>query len=93
MPKGRTERRMTTNTVAILEAADQPLFQDVVVFSDISEHGARVVSSRHWRTGRQVVVTDFVAAFRIQAEIVYCVPQAENHVAVGLKFHGHPGFV
>jgi len=78
---------MSTNAVANLEAADEPLISETVVFANISEHGARLITGRHWRTGEQVIVSDLLVNFRTKAEVVYCAPHTSRQFAVGLRFH------
>jgi hypothetical protein len=84
---GRTEPRMATNTVANLEAADEPTINETVVFANISEHGARLITGRHWSQGEQVIVSDSLVNFRTRAEVVYCAPYSARRFAIGLRFN------
>jgi len=83
---GRTEPRMATNAVANVEAVDEPSIKETAVFANISEHGARLITGRHWSEGSQVIVSDSLVNFRTRAEVVYCVPYSRRF-AVGLKFN------
>jgi hypothetical protein len=83
---GRAEPRMATNTVANLQALDEPLLRETVVFENISEHGARLITRRHWPAGKRVIVTDALVSFRTNAHVVYCARQSSRRFAVGLKF-------
>ena len=87
MQTGRTESRMATNAVASLESADEPSISETVVFANISEHGARLITGRQWSQGKQVIVSDSLVNFRTQAEVVYCAPYSPRRFAVGLKFN------
>lgn len=87
MQTGRTEPRMATNAVANLEAADEPLINETVVFTNISEHGARLITGREWSRGKRVIVSDSLVNFRTQAEVVYCAPYSSRRFAIGLKFN------
>jgi hypothetical protein len=87
MQTGRTERRMATNTKANLEAANEPSINETVVFANISEHGARLITGRHWSQGEQVIVSDSLVSFRTKAEVVYCAPYSARRFAIGLKFN------
>ncbi len=87
MQTGRTEPRMATNTVATLEAADEPSISETAVFANISEHGARIITGRYWSRGTQVIVSDALVNFRTRAEVVYCSPCISRRYAVGLKFN------
>jgi hypothetical protein len=93
MQTGRTEPRMATNAVASLEAADEPSINETVVFTNISEHGARLITGRQWSRGKRVIVSDSLVNFRTQAEVVYCAPYSSSssrRFAVGLKFNWSP---
>jgi hypothetical protein len=87
MQTGRTEPRMATNAVANLEAVDEPSINETAVFSNISEHGARLITGRHWSRGKEVLVSDSLVNFRTRAEVVYCTPHSSRRYAVGLKFN------
>jgi hypothetical protein len=82
----RAERRMATNVKATLAAADEPSISDTVVLANISEHGARLITDRHWSAGRQVIVSDSLLNFKSEAEVVYCAPHVSRRFAIGLKF-------
>jgi hypothetical protein len=84
---GRTEPRMATNTVANLEAADEPSINETVVFANISEHGARLITGRQWSRGEQVIVSDSLVNFRTRAEVVYCAPYSSRRFVIGLRFN------
>jgi hypothetical protein len=83
---GRTEPRMATNTVANLQAVEEPLTSETVVFENISEHGARLITRRPWPAGKRVIISDALVSFRTSAEVVYCARQSSRRFAVGLKF-------
>jgi hypothetical protein len=87
MQTGRTEPRMATNAVANLEAADEPSINETAVFANISEHGARLITGRHWSRGEQVIVSDSLVNFRTKAEVVYCAPCSPRRFAIGLRFN------
>jgi hypothetical protein len=87
MQTGRTEQRMATNAVAVLQAPEEPAFNETVVFVNISEHGARFISGRRWPKGKRVILSDSLANFRATAEVVYCSPHSSRRFAVGVKFN------
>ena len=86
MQTGRAEPRTATNTVANIEAADEPSINETVVFANISERGARLIAGRQWEAGKQVIVSDSLMDFRTKAEVVYCVPHTSRQFAIGLRF-------
>jgi hypothetical protein len=87
MQTGRTEHRMATNTVASLQAIEEPAFNETVIFVNISEHGARFISRRKWPAGKRIILSDSTANFRATAEVVYCAPHSSRRFAVGVKFN------
>jgi hypothetical protein len=91
MQPGRAEPRMATNTVANLEAVDEPSNNETVVFANISEHGARLITGRYWSAGKQVVVSDSLVNFRTKAEVVYCAPHTARQFVIGLRFNEASG--
>ena len=78
---------MATNTVASLQAVEEPDITETVVFANISEHGARLITGRRWPAGKRVIVSDPLANFRATAEVVYCAPYSLRRFAVGVKFN------
>ena len=78
---------MATNTVASLEAAEEPTINETVVFVNISEHGARLITRRRWPAGKRVIVSDSLLNYRATAEVVYCAPYSSRRLAVGVKFN------
>ena len=86
MQTGRAEPRTATNTVANIEAADEPSNNETVVFANISERGARLIAGRHWDAGKKVIVSEPLMNFRTEAEVVYCVPHTSRQFAIGLRF-------
>jgi hypothetical protein len=77
---------MFTNTVANLEAVEEPSISETVVFENISEHGARLIVGRRRPAGERVMVVDAMTDFRTAAEVVYCTPCTSGYFALGLKF-------
>jgi PilZ domain len=88
MQTGRSDRRLATKMTAILEAADEPGAAETVVFDNVSERGARLITSRPWNEGRRVIVSDLLLNLRVEAEVVYCVPHT-SLFAIGLRFTEH----
>jgi PilZ domain len=86
MQTGRTEHRMATNTVASLEAAEAPAVNETVIFVNISEHGARLITRRSWPVGKRVIVSDSLLNYRATGEVVYCAPHSPRRFAIGVKF-------
>jgi hypothetical protein len=86
MQVGRVEPRMATNTLANLQAVEEPLLRETVIFENISEHGARLITRRLWPPGKRVIISDALVNFRTTAEVVYCARHSSRRFAVGVKF-------
>jgi hypothetical protein len=84
---GRIEPRTATNVVAYLESADEPFINETAVFANISEHGARLITGRHWSEGKAVIVSDSLVNVRARGHVVYCAPYGARRFAVGVKFN------
>ena len=82
----RAAQRMSTNMTATLAAADERSISDTVLLANISEHGACLITDRHWSAGRQVVLSDPLLNYASEAEVVYCAPHESRRFAIGLKF-------
>lgn len=53
---------------------------------NVSARGARVLSTRRWKTNEQLVISMHAGAFRCLARVAYCEPVARAGYAVGLEF-------
>ena len=53
---------------------------------NVSSRGARVLSSRRWKTNDQVMIATMTGAFKSVARVAYCFITANSHFAVGLEF-------
>jgi PilZ domain-containing protein len=71
---------------ASLQSRGEPPIVETVMIVNISSHGARVLAHRYWRPHEQLVLTEFVGGFHVDAEVVYCQRLDRNQCAVGLRF-------
>ena len=53
---------------------------------NISSHGARVIAHRSWQPHDQLVLSELIGDFHVDAEVVYCQRIDRDKCAVGLKF-------
>jgi hypothetical protein len=82
----RAERRMDVMMSGRLAAAGSDLAREWVAIKNISGHGARVISSRHWPVRAPVLLAEAVGEQHLDAEVVYCQRLAGDRYAIGLKF-------
>lgn len=86
MLSGRNEPRAAMHLTACLQSRGEPPIVETVMIVNISSHGARVLAQRFWRPHEQLVLTEFVGGFHVDAEVVYCQRLDRDQCAVGLKF-------
>ena len=53
---------------------------------NVSSRGARVLSSRRWKTNEQLTIATLTGSFRSLARVAYCQPVPDSGFAVGLEF-------
>jgi hypothetical protein len=83
---GRIEKRIPMAVPVDLVIAEEILVSERVVTVNVSPHGARVVTKRHWRPEEQPWLASLFNEFRLQARVVYCQPLTDGHFCVGLRF-------
>lgn len=87
MQAGRVDRRIMMSAAARLETPDESVAAEVGWTEDLSVHGARIITKRHWSAHDRVIVTILTGCFRpAPAEVVYCQPLADARCAIGVKF-------
>lgn len=86
MLSGRNEHRGVMHLAASLRTRGVPPVVESVTIVNISSHGARVLAHRHWQPHEQLVLTELIGDFHVDAEVVYCQRVEHNQCAVGLKF-------
>jgi hypothetical protein len=82
----RAERRMEVMMAGRLAAAGSDPAPEWVPIKNISGHGARVISSRHWPVHQPVLLAETVGEQHLDAVVVYCQRLAGDRFAVGLRF-------
>jgi len=82
----RAERRMEVMMSGRLAAAGSDPTREWVAIKNISGHGARIISSRHWQVQQPVLLAETVGEQHLDAVVVYCQRLAGDRYAVGLKF-------
>ena len=53
---------------------------------NVSSRGARVLSTRRWKTGDQLTIATLTGSFRAMARVAYCQLVPKAGFAVGLEF-------
>jgi hypothetical protein len=58
---------------------------------NVSARGARVLSTRRWKTNEQLVLSTPAGSFRSVARVAYCEPAPQAGYAIGLEFKEQSG--
>ena len=88
--EGRMEKRLEIGTAAFLLANHGNHASERVKITNVSAHGARVVTARQWLPEEQVELIFPSGNNRVQAKVVYCHLQTEGSFRVGLRFQSGP---
>jgi len=84
----RIEKRVPLPVQVYLASLAEPRARERTVTEDVSPHGARVLTSRHWQPGEVPLLTSLIGEYPRHARIVYCVPQPNGGYCVGINFEG-----
>lgn len=86
----REQHRMESRTPARvgveISGPDEPAIIEIALTENVSRHGARVVTKRHWQPNDSVIVKLLRGDRRSGARIAYCKPLKREAFAVGLQF-------
>ncbi len=86
MLSGRSQQRAAMHLAACLHTRGVPPIVETVMIVNISSHGARVIANRYWQPHEQLVLSELIGDFHVDAEVVYCHRLDGDQCAVGLKF-------
>jgi hypothetical protein len=84
----RIERREPLLVQVYLANLEEPRARERTVTEDVSPHGARVLTKRHWQPGDVPLLTPLIGEFPKHARVVYCAPQPKGGYSVGIEFEG-----
>jgi hypothetical protein len=82
----RMEARIPTTVGLELSGLDEPIVYETTFTENVSPHGARVVTKRHWRPNDSVLVKLPQECLPSRARITYCQPLKGDEFALGLQF-------
>jgi hypothetical protein len=86
MNSGRLEDRTSVGSVGQLELLGKPQDSECAWIENISDHGARVISRRRWRSGDGLLITSRCPPFRSStASVVYCQKLLDGLYAIGCE--------
>ena len=82
----RMEARIPTRVGLELSGPDEPLIYETTFTENVSRHGARVVTKKHWSPNDSVLVKLPEQCLPSRARITYCRPSKGDEFAMGLQF-------
>ena len=85
-PFHRAERRIPMEIGVYLEGNRQMPGAEATFTENLSQRGARVVSSRRWEPNDQLNFISRSGEFRSSARVAYCQPMQGDGFAVGVEF-------
>ena len=77
---------MSANLSGRLESAELPISSENIVITNISSHGASVVTRRKWQPHDRAILIELTGDFHLAAEVIYCRRLRDDAYMVGLKF-------
>jgi hypothetical protein len=85
-PFNRAERRIPMEIGVFLEGNRQAPGAESTFTENVSERGARVVSTRRWEPNDRLTLSSRSGEFRSSARVAYCQPMQGDGFAVGVEF-------
>ena len=82
----RLETRIQARVGLELSGSDEPLIYEITFTENVSPHGARVLSKRHWSPNDSVLVKLPQESRPSGARITYSQPLKGDEFATGLQF-------
>ena len=82
----RAERRIPMEIGVFLEGNRQAPGAESTFTENVSERGARVVSTRRWEPNDRLTLSSRSGEFRSSARVAYCQPMQGDGFAVGVEF-------
>jgi PilZ domain len=82
----RSESRIPMEIPVMLEGHRQVPGVEATFTENVSAKGARVVSTRHWEKGAQVMFASRTGEFRSASRVAYCQPLHGDGYAIGVEF-------
>jgi hypothetical protein len=83
---GRVEKRATVKVLVRIVPAENAFISETTTTVNLSRHGARVLTSRRWRPGKQLSLTFLSGEVQRQGRVIYCRPLTDGQFCVGLEF-------
>jgi hypothetical protein len=76
---------MAVNLAGRLETSGAPIVSESVAITNVSTHGARLITHGIWQPRDHVVLMELRGDFHTDAEVIYCRRLRDDAYEVGLK--------
>ena len=83
---GRVEHRMAATLAGRLESAELPISSENIMITNISSHGARIITHRHWQAHDRATLVEVTGDFHLDGEVIYCRRLRDDAYVIGLRF-------
>src|SRR5260370_2997922 len=87
---GRLEKRLPTSVPVFLALLEDPRTPEGTLTENVSPHGARVISRRHWRPGEEPLITPLMGGFPRVGRAIYSLPKTLDRFCLGGQFPNRP---
>ena len=77
---------MAANLSGRLQSADVPRSSENVMITNISSHGACVITHRNWQPYDRAILIELTGDFHFHAEVIYCRRLRDDAYVIGLRF-------
>ena len=82
----RAEKRVPMEIPVLIDGHRQAPGSESTFTENVSAHGARVITVRHWEQGEKLTFVSRTGEFRSPARVAYCQPLQSDGFAIGLEF-------
>ena len=87
----RKEKRNPEKLQVLLSRMAEPLLTEAASTDNVSSHGMRVRTDRHWKLDTHLIVQSSEYALWGRAKVVYCQSLSDRTFAIGLELTARTG--
>ena len=87
----RKEKRNPEKLQVLLSRIVEPLLTEAASTENVSSHGMRVRTERHWKRGTHLIVQSSEYELWGRAKVVYCQALPDKTFAIGLQLTARTG--
>ena len=91
MHESRKEKRNPEKLQVLLSRMAEPLLTEAASTDNVSSHGMRVRTDRHWKRDTHLIVQSSEYVLWGRAKVVYCQSLSDRTFAIGLELTARTG--